>query len=158
MVTVVAVLVSSSPLLGQTQPRASGRDAQLTGLLDRIWWNNTDKIYELNLTDEQRAQMDAHLVDYHSSLSAERPLRRIRAEFSDALISGSWEEAHKLSAELIEGIEHRTLLKNDLKIQVMGLMTGEQRELFATAFPRLLKRPWPRTKTSSSPATVKGRR
>ena len=157
MVTVVAVLVSSSPLLAQTQPGASGRDAQLSRLLDRVWWNNPDKISELNLTDEQRAQMDVHLVDYHSSLGAERPLRRIRTEFIDALVSGSWEEAHKLSAELVEGIERSTLRKNDLKIQVMGLMSGEQRGLFATEYPRLLKRPWPRTKTPRSPATAKER-
>ncbi len=157
MITVVAVLVSSSPLLAQTQPGASGRNAQLSRLLDRVWWNNPDKISELKITDEQRAQMDVHLVDYHGSLGEQRPLRRIRAEFNDALVSGSWEEAHKLSAELVEGIEHSTLRKNDLKIQVMGLMSGEQRELFATEYPRLLKRPWPRTKTSRSPATVKER-
>jgi hypothetical protein len=96
-------------------------------------------------------------VDYHSSLGAQKPLRKIKAGFNHALVSGSWEEAQKLSAELVEGIEQSTQRKYDLKIQVMGIMTGEQRELFAAEYPHLFKRPWLSRKTPKNPATVKDR-
>lgn len=157
MVLVFAALVSSSPLSAQTEQEAPNREAQLNRLLDSVWWNNPDKVSGLNLTEAQRAQMDDLLVDHHNSLGAQKSLRRIRAKFNDALVSGSWDQAHKLSVELVEGIEESTQRNYDLKIQVMRIMTGEQREVFSAEYPRLFTRQWLKRKASKKPMTSKER-
>jgi Spy/CpxP family protein refolding chaperone len=137
----------ATPAATQT-PAATAPQAVVTRTpsarsLDRIWWNQPAFVKGLDLTDEQRAKMDALLL---RALDAERAaqasLEAKRASFEAALAKGDWQAARNAAAEVNDGVAHALAIQSGLTIDVLSLFNPQQRENFISKYPPLLRRPW----------------
>jgi len=109
--------------------------ARASGLV--LWWNDPDVVRVLSLDEKTRAAMDGAHRKYAEDGSA-RQIRQSRAAFKRALIDGNWETARKE----LDAIARPTLQEGTLKIEVLRLLSTEQRELLVRRFPTVFRRKW----------------
>ncbi len=146
IVIISAVLLFSSSMLpARAAENAPERADQLKKLVSAAWWNNPAKVKDLGLTPNQRTRMNDELATYLEAITSLKPQEGITTKLNDALVAGSWDNARELAKELAAGRTDRTLQRSNLKITIMSLLAGEQREFFAKEYPRLLERQWPQS-------------
>jgi Spy/CpxP family protein refolding chaperone len=113
---------------------------------DARWWNDTKIVKALSLTDEQRKKMNERLTAYHAKV----PENRKPETFHETLVQGDWKAARgeneKLAKTAAKGIEMRGMLK----IDILSLLSEEQRKALVDKYPRLIYKPWRRVMLGNS--------
>ena len=124
-------------------PDAEARARQRSKLMSRVWWNHAKKVEEIGLGDEQRAAMDAILTDY---LDHRRPMAKQKQSALDALgrslLSGDAGAARAHGDEVVAASSSPIRKQVDMMIEVVALLTPEQRQALAGRYPKLLSRLW----------------
>jgi len=114
---------------------------------DALWWNDPKIVKSLSLTDEQREKMGEHLKAYHAKV----PRDHKPETFQESLVQGDWKAARKESERLAESAATSVRMRGALKIDVLSLLSKEQRETLVDRSPRLIYKPWRRAMRGASP-------
>ena len=105
-----------------------------------IWWQEPGIQKALKLTEEQRAKMDGFLVAYREKLP---PERRATA-FHETLVQGTWKRARAENEKLSALAAAAVLMRGDLKVNVLSVLSDEQHQKLVDQYPRLIYKPWMR--------------
>lgn len=118
-------------------PQRQGRPAS------RIWWNQPRHIEPLKLTAELRQAMDERFATHldERRRQGQRYLA-LRKEMGELLAAGKWEEARAKAAQASEVFAGISRAEAEMVVEVIQLLTPEQRNRLREEFPRLLSRPW----------------
>jgi Spy/CpxP family protein refolding chaperone len=107
------------------------------------WWNVQDVVQKLELSNDQRAQMDGLWAKFlEQRASKQRVQSEARRHFEDTLSSGDWKAAHEAADEWDKQTVEMLNAENELKIDVLSLLTEKQLEKFATSYSALLRHAW----------------
>ena len=141
----------SSAAVAQRNPDASGKKAaqlrpQLTPeerqakIVERVWWNKDKKISALNLTPELRQKMDQRLIEFleESQDTPGRDFTGFAAELSD----GNWDKAQAEAQIIADNSAAGTILQTNLMIDIISMLSDEQRQIMTEKFRGMLRRPW----------------
>lgn len=120
--------------------RKAPRPGVRAGAGASAWWNEQKLVGELSLTEEQRRKMDAHLDSYRG----EAPGDVRRTPFNEALQGGDEERAREELAKLSDLAAASVRTRGELKINVLSVLTDEQRKILVERYPRLISQPWAR--------------
>jgi len=135
----------------QTAPAASAtqlqrRRAQLpaavqgASLTEHAWWNQDDLVGALSLTTEQRAKMDALLLQSMERLhAAQQQQREQQRQLKEALEAGNWEAARHAADAAAEGMSAAWRAQTTLKIDVLALLDPNQQQLVTTQYRQVLR-------------------
>jgi len=110
------------------------------------WWNDPKIGKALSLTDEQRTKMDERLDAYHAKV----PENRKPEAFHEILIQGDWKAARGENEKLAETAAKGVEMRGTLKIDVLSLLSDEQRKALVDKYPRLIYKPWRRVMRGNS--------
>ncbi len=114
---------------------------------DALWWDDPKIVKNLSLTDEQRKKMGEYLEAYRKN-----PPQDLRPEaFHETLVQGDWEAGRSESERLAKRAATSVRMRGTLKIDVLSLLSKEQRELLVDRYPRLIYKPWRRAMRGASP-------
>jgi Spy/CpxP family protein refolding chaperone len=130
------------PKAGQGKGAAPGGPQDMTAL----WWNDPKMVKALSLTDEQRQKMSDKLASYRKQV----PQDRRPDAFHEALVQGEWKDARSESEKVAKLAEMSVQMRGTLKIDVISLLSKEQRELLVDRYPRLIYKPWRRAMSEGS--------
>lgn len=159
-IIIMPTAVSAQDTVGESQNPANERaenqaDLQVPGsramaqrqkLVANIWWNQTRKIEEIGLSEEQRAQMDASLKAYlESRAESLKKQREALSNFGTRLVQGEQEEVQQSGNELFELMSMPIRQQVDMMIDVAAMMTPEQRQQLVARYPMLFSRLWVRS-------------
>jgi Spy/CpxP family protein refolding chaperone len=111
---------------------------------EKIWWNQADKVEVLALTPEQRTQMDALLTAFFEAAPSPIGRQALMATFTAALAEGDWAAAAAAAEAMADAAAKPIAVNAGLMIDVLKLLTSEQREAFYGRFPQIARRPWVR--------------
>jgi Spy/CpxP family protein refolding chaperone len=112
-----------------------------------LWWDETPVVKALSLTDEQREKMGEILKAYRKKVPQD-----VRPEaFHETLVQGNWKAARGESEKLAKSAETSVQMRGTLKIDVLSLLSKEQRETLVDRYPRLIYQPWRRAMRGASP-------
>lgn len=125
-----------SPADAAAQPRARGR---VSGSR-LVWWNDLRVVEELSLSEEQREKMDAYLEAFRQTAPPDG--QETFASFMEALGAGEWKEARSELKRLSEQASAPIRARGELKIDVLSVLSDEQREKLAERYPRLIRQRW----------------
>jgi Spy/CpxP family protein refolding chaperone len=114
---------------------------------DALWWNDPEIVKALSLTEEQRKKMGEYLKAYRENV----PQDRQPEEFHETLVQGDWEAARSEGERLAKSAATLIRMRGTLKIDVLSLLSKEQREMLIDRYPRLIYRPWRRAMRGASP-------
>jgi len=108
----------------------------------RLWWNDPAVVEKLGLSGDQRAQMDQLFETYRSERRNAAKSSNAHDSFLEALGQGDAEWARRELESWVEG--ERALLQavGKLKIEVLALLSEEQRKALPSAYPRLIQQVW----------------
>ena len=122
---------------------AGGRPLRAPAEGPRIWWNQPRFVDGLALDSEQRGGMD-RVLERHVEARREkgRSYKQARAEVARAAQAGDWEAAEAASVRLGEAAAELARLEGGLVVDVLRLLTAEQRAKLRDEFPAILRRPW----------------
>ncbi len=112
-----------------------------------LWWNDPGIAKVLSLTDEQRAKMAEYLKAYRKKV----PRDRRPDAFHETLVQGNWKDARTENEKVSKIAETSVRMRGKLKIDVLSLLSGEQREMLIDRYPRLIYKPWTRAMRGTSP-------
>jgi Spy/CpxP family protein refolding chaperone len=107
------------------------------------WWNHPDIVEAIGVRADQKGEMDRVMsrhVEGHMAAAEKR--QKLGATFQDALKSGEWDAARKHASELRDAIAQGWYNQALLKIEILQVLTKEQREKLAAEHSDLLIRPW----------------
>jgi len=108
-----------------------------------VWWNEPTFVEALSLSEEQRTKADAFLKAYRETLEGPQGGAGVEV-FHQALAKGDWARARTeldaLSAQAAVPVRSR----GELKLNVLKLLSDEQRAKLTEKFPRLVSHPWVR--------------
>jgi hypothetical protein len=71
--------------------------------------------------------------------------------FHETLVQGNWKAARGESEKLAKSAETSVQMRGTLKIDVLSLLSKEQRETLVDRYPRLIYQPWRRAMRGASP-------
>jgi Spy/CpxP family protein refolding chaperone len=108
----------------------------------RLWWNDPAVVEKLSLSGEQRAQMDQLFGTYLSERKNAARSKNANKRFLEALEQGDGERARKELDSWAEGEQGLVQAGGKLKIEVLSLLSEEQRKALASAYPRLIRKSW----------------
>jgi Spy/CpxP family protein refolding chaperone len=108
----------------------------------RLWWNDPAVVEKLSLSGEQRAQMDQLFETYLSERKNAARSKNANKRFLEALEQGDGERARKELDSWAEGERAQVRAGGKLKIEVLSLLSEEQRQALASAYPRLIRKNW----------------
>jgi Spy/CpxP family protein refolding chaperone len=111
-----------------------------------LWWNDPKIAKSLSLTDEQREKMGEILKVYRQKV----PQDQRPEAFHEALVQGDWKAAHGESEKLAKSAETSVRMRGTLKIDVLSLLSDEQREILVDRYPRLVYQRWRRAMRPAS--------
>lgn len=112
-----------------------------------LWWDDPEIVKALSLTDEQRKKMREYLKAYREKVPQER-----RPEaFHETLVQGDWKAARSESEKVAKIAQESVRMRGTLKIDVLTLLSKEQREILVDRYPRLIYKPWRRAMHGASP-------
>ena len=145
----VAVLLLT-PLVGGAQPAPPAADPppedRRHRLVSKMWWNQPKKIEQLGLGDTQREAMDALLNAFLDDRAAlVKHHRQTLGALGDALASGDADVARAQGSAIAEAASAPIRRQVDLRVDVVALLTPDQRQTLASTYPKLLSRLWVRT-------------
>lgn len=132
-------------------------DERRQALVSKIWWNQPQKVEELGLSDQQRSEMDAALQRYLAGRGGAKTQRREALEaLGKALGEGDAKAARSVGDELA-GLSSGPIRDQvGMMIEVVAVLTPQQRQKTGSLYPRLLSGLWIR---SANPrGLLKGRR
>ena len=112
-----------------------------------LWWNDPKIAKSLSLTDEQRNKMGEILKVYRQKV----PQDRRPEAFHEALVQGDWKVAHGESEKLAKSAETSVRMRGTLKIDILSMLSDEQREILVDRYPRLVYQRWRRAMRPASP-------
>ena len=123
-------------------------------LTSKIWWNQTQKIKEISLTEEQRHQMNHILGDYLREFTIHsKGQKEAFVVLGEALNSGNSilaaEQQDKLSKLTATSVSQQV----GIMIKVVALLTDEQRVVIGKKYPLLFNRLWLK---AANPASIQG--
>ncbi len=156
-------LVCTSPLALAAQgpepdPEAPSEPSKHEKLIARIWWNQPKKVSELQLSDTQRSKMDDLLLAYLEHREQDLEVQREAFSKFGAVLTGDDESVvEQRSKALTDAMSSPLRRQVDLMIEVVDLLTPEQRAGLASRYPKLLSRMWIRSVTPRSGLLPRGR-
>jgi len=106
------------------------------------WWNDPVIVREISLTSQQRTQMDAAFERYSEKLDASRRDRSLHNEFLETLEKGDWARGRELLDQMSSRAAGPHEAMNELKLEVLPLLSDAQREGLLERYPRVIKRQW----------------
>ncbi len=110
-----------------------------------LWWNKATKVEEFSLSNEQRAAMDALVRELMEKRRGDTPKQRETfSSFGETLGAGDAAATREAGERVIETVALPMRRQIELMIEVVGMLTVEQREMLATKYPNILSRPWVR--------------
>ncbi len=112
-----------------------------------LWWNDPAIVKVLSLTDEQRNKMGEYLKAYRKKV----PENQRPEAFHETLVQGNWKNARFEIAKVTKLAETSVRMRGTLKIDVLSLLSEEQREMLVDRYPRLIYRPWRSAMSGASP-------
>ncbi|HYD50632.1 MAG TPA: Spy/CpxP family protein refolding chaperone [Terriglobales bacterium] len=105
----------------------------------RLWWNRSSMIEALKLTVHQREKMDAKFAEHYAKERAAREQsRELRRAYDSDLEKGHWGGARQTAQRLIAVQSQALDSQYSGRIEVLALLTDEQREQLATSRGRRL--------------------
>jgi len=108
----------------------------------RLWWNAPAFVEKLGLSGEQRAQMDQLFEAYESERKDAARSSNARRPFFQALEQGDMEQARRELDSWAEGERAAVQAGGKLKVEVLSLLSEEQRKALASLHPRLIRKTW----------------
>jgi Spy/CpxP family protein refolding chaperone len=132
----LVLLLSSASLLAQQNTEET--DKHLKG----IWWNKQRVIKQLQLTQEQRQHMNALLIAHLDWAGKQQSQKELKGSLHQALAIGDWGSAQRISGQMSTQAAQSTRRQIELKIDVLALLSNEQRQIVSEQLPRILKQPW----------------
>jgi Spy/CpxP family protein refolding chaperone len=124
----------------------------------RLWWNDPVVVEKLGLSGDQRAQMDRLFQTYESERKDAARSSSARKRFLEALEQGDMDRARSEVDSWAEGDRAMVHAGGKLKIEALSLLSQEQREALASAYPRLIRQNWmPRPSWEPPPKRPAGR-
>ena len=139
----VGLLVAVATVgLGTLTAPARAEDPPAKRAEAKPWWNAPTIFENLLLSGDQRAQMDQLFETYRNERRNAAQSSNARDSFLEALEQGDGERARRELDAWMEG--ERALLQatGKLKIEVLALLSEEQRKAMASAYPRLIRQNW----------------
>ena len=112
-----------------------------------LWWNDPGIVKVLSLTDEQRKKMREYLKAYRKKVPENRRLEA----FHETLVQGNWKNARIESEKVSKRAETSVRMRGTLKIDILSLLSKEQREMLVDRYPRLIYKPWRSAMSGASP-------
>jgi Spy/CpxP family protein refolding chaperone len=113
------------------------RSASLT---EHAWWNQPDLVDALSLTTEQRAKMDALLVQATEGLrAAQQRQREQQRALKEALEAGNWDAARQATDAAAAGMTAAWRAQTTLKIDVLSLLDPDQQRLVTSQYRQVLR-------------------
>ena len=136
----IAAIAGSS---GAQAPNAKGPQApSAKGQGPTLWWNDPMIVDEISLTAQQRQKMDAAYEQFHKRTSEGPRTGDLRNEFFEAVEAGDWKRGRSILETWREQAVVPIQAMGDLKLEVMPLLSAEQREKLMASYPRIVKRQW----------------
>jgi len=108
----------------------------------RLWWNDPAVVEKLGLPGDQRAQMDQLFTTYQTERKNAAASRGARARFLEALEQGDMDRAREELASSAEGEQAMVRALGKLRIDVLTLLSEEQRKALESHYPRLIRQSW----------------
>ena len=105
-----------------------------------LWWNDPAIVKALSLTDEQREKMSEHLKTYRKNV----PPNPKPEAFHETLVQGNWKAANSENEKMAKGTATAVRMRGSLKVDVLSLLSKEQRKIMVDRYPRLIYKPWRR--------------
>jgi Spy/CpxP family protein refolding chaperone len=122
----------------QRAPRPAA--IQSAALTERAWWNQADLVDALSLTGEQRARMDALLLQSMQSLrAAQQGQREQQRALKEALEAGNWEAARRAADAAAASMTTAWRAQTMLKIDVLALLDPDQQRLVTSQYRQVLR-------------------
>jgi Spy/CpxP family protein refolding chaperone len=124
-----------------------------------LWWNDLAVVEKLGLSGEQRAQMDQLFETYLSERKKAARSKNADRRFLEALEQPDMDRARRELDSWSEGERALVQASGKLKIEVLSLLSGEQRKALASAYPRLVRQTWvprPSWQPRSAPKRPRG--
>jgi Spy/CpxP family protein refolding chaperone len=110
------------------------------------WWEDPKVVKALSLTDEQRKKMGEHLDAYRKNV----PANQKPEAFHETLVQGDWKAAHSENEKMAKNAGTAIRMRGTLKIEVLSLLSKEQREILVDRYPQLIYKPWRRAMRGAS--------
>lgn len=130
----------------KAQAAAEKTKARRQDLISKTWWNQPKKIEELGLKQEQRSKMDAAIQAFlKNRQNSPREQHKALNAFGEALAKGDQETARRHGDSVAQAISDPVRGQIDMMIEVVALLTPEQRQKLASTYPKLLTRLWIRS-------------
>ena len=159
LVVIATSLVITSPSADAVRPHGHDKteEERNQALASKIWWNQKRKINQLGLSEEQREQMDEHLMAYLEGFNTHaRAEKQLFRQLGDALTGGDQTLAETTRNELSQSTADTVNRQINMMIEVMSLLSEEQKTQLADQYPLLSSRLWI---TAANPAAMQlGRR
>jgi len=108
----------------------------------RLWWNDPAVVEKLGLSGEERAQMDQLFETYLSERKNAARSRNANKRFLEALEQPDMDRARRELDSWAEGERAGVQASGKLKIEVLSLLSEEQRKVLTSAYPRLIRKNW----------------
>jgi Spy/CpxP family protein refolding chaperone len=108
----------------------------------QLWWNDPAVVEKLSLSDDQRAQMDRLFETFKSERKNASRSSNAQGRFLAALEQGDMDQARNELDSWAEGERAQVQAAGKLKLEVVSLLSEEQREALESAYPRLIRKNW----------------
>jgi Spy/CpxP family protein refolding chaperone len=142
-VAALALALGAAPAPAQQAP---GRPAALGGGAGapggHLWWNDPEVGEKLSLTVEQRARMDELYRKVQQQNEARGNPVAARDAYLAALREGDMERARTRLAAWADAEDAALRGMGTLRIEVLSLLSAEQRKALASLKPDLIGVPW----------------
>lgn len=107
------------------------------------WWNRVQMIESLQLTPDQRRQMDTTIAVFERQISASQlEQNAARQRFDAALKAANWEAARVAAGDWEQALAKGWGLQNRAKIDVIQHLTREQHDQLWLRHTEVIERPW----------------
>ena len=128
------------------KPTVERAGAIRKSFVEKVWWNQPKKIEEIGLNQEQRTKMDAALVAFlEERQGIAKQQQQALVAFGEALAQGNEKAARGHGDVYVERLSAPTDHQLDMMIEVVALMTPEQRKKLRSLYPRMFSRLWVHT-------------
>ncbi|MEM8997233.1 MAG: hypothetical protein AAGF23_20790 [Acidobacteriota bacterium] len=138
---IAVALACALPVSSAAQAPAA--EAEASPAAANAWWNQSRYIERLALSADGRTQMDAALTAHLESTDP-KARAETQAKLHGALLAGEWDAARAALDGVNTARNEAFADQTELKIEVLKLLSPEQRQVLANDFPRLIARPWVR--------------
>ena len=148
---VLAMAIAPGWTVAQEPPDEAAIQQRRQNLISQMWWNQTQKIETLGLSQEQRTRMDASLQGFlEGRPDGRREQREAFESLGKSLGDGEAEAARSHRDDLAKTFSDPIRAQVDMMIEVVSILTPEQREKLVTLHPRLFSGLWIRSGTPRS--------